>query len=79
MKIESVAITDSSFGSQNLVFLYFMLWIQIRNQSHHVDNLDPHPDPHQIEKSKFIRRIRIHTIFLDVDQKCMEYEPILAR
>jgi len=53
LKIESVAITDSSFGSQNLVFLYFMLWIQIRNQSHHVDNLDPHPDPH--------RKIKIYT------------------
>lgn len=78
LKIESVAITDSSFGSQNLVYFYILCcgsrsainrimlitWIRIRIH---------------IEKSKFIRRIRIHTIFLDIDQKWKEYEHVLAR
>jgi hypothetical protein len=47
------------------------------------DNLDPHPDAHQI---KIRSRTKIYKLdpeldphqFADVKPKCMEYEPILA-
>jgi hypothetical protein len=68
-----------------VLWIRIRIRIRIRKDPHNFDNLDPHPDPHQI-KIRF--HIKIYKLdpepdldphqFADVKPKCMEYEPILA-